>query len=218
MTAPFLRLIRLDAHHRLLIALGAAALVFGLFYDGMKLPMLVVTTWIAYAVTVLLLTWATILTAHPKEMRRYYQIQDSSRTMIFLFVVVAASVSFFAVVKLLGSGGEPTLSRLLSVLSVACSWGLVHTLFTLRYAHLFYGERIANAPGGLEFPNEPDPDYLDFAYFAFVVGMAAQVSDVQVTARRMRRLVLVHGLLSFAFNTVIVALGINIISSSLQGK
>jgi uncharacterized membrane protein len=212
MKSLFLRITHFDAHQRLLTALGVTAVVFGVLFNGMKLPMLVVATWIAYAATVLLLTWATILTAHPREATSYYKLQDSSRTAIFLFVLVAASVSFLAVVKLLGAGDDPLLSRVLSALSVACSWGLVHTLFTLRYAHLFYGE----TKGGLEFPAEPAPDYLDFAYFAFVIGMAAQVSDVQVTSRRMRRLVLVHGLLSFAFNTVIVALGINIISGSLN--
>jgi uncharacterized membrane protein len=95
----------------------------------------------------------------------------------------------------------------------------MHTVFSLRYAHLFYRESGA-APseglaGGLAFPEEPEPDYLDFAYFAFVIGMTCQVSDVQITSRPIRHLALLHGVLSFAFNTVILALSVNIISGLL---
>lgn len=95
------------------------------------------------------------------------------------------------------------------------SWILVHTIFTLRYAHIFYGNDKNNAAthlGGLNFPEEKNPDYLDFAYFSFVVGMAFQVSDTEVTEKRLRRLVLLHGLICFGYNTIIVALSINVIA------
>jgi uncharacterized membrane protein len=93
----------------------------------------------------------------------------------------------------------------------------------LRYAHFYYCDMDGNdegkvlKPGGLEFPGDDEPDYLDFAYFSFVIGMTFQVSDVQITSKRIRRLSLMHAILSFAFNTIIVALSINIISG-LIGK
>ncbi len=105
----------------------------------------------------------------------------------------------------------------LAFATVIGSWSLIHTLFALHYAHIYYGDsddpRVARHAGGLIFPDERTPDYLDFAYFSFVVGMTCQVSDVQISGRKLRRWALVHGLLSFAFNTAILALSINVVSS-----
>ena len=97
---------------------------------------------------------------------------------------------------------------------------VVHTLFALRYAHLFYGlsksaDRDEPA-SGLRFPGTLKPDYLDFAYFSFVIGMTSQVSDVQILSRRLRRLAMVHGTLSFFFNVVILGMTISIMSGLLQ--
>jgi len=92
------------------------------------------------------------------------------------------------------------------------SWLVTHVVFALRYAHEYYGRTLGamKIDAGLEFPGDDAPDYWDFLYFAIVVGMTFQVSDVQITSRKLRRLVIVHGLLSFLFNTVIVALTVNI--------
>jgi len=100
-------------------------------------------------------------------------------------------------------------------LAVAASWTLTHTTFSFRYAHLFYGDADADPgdDGGLAFPGEPAPDYWDFLYFSFVIGMTCQVSDVQVTSHRIRRLALAHGVLSFLFNTIILALAVNLLAS-----
>ena len=99
------------------------------------------------------------------------------------------------------------------------SWIMVHTLFGFHYAHLYYGDD-TNDPSshaeGLEFPKEKKPDYLDFAYFAFVIGMTFQVSDVDITGRSIRRVALLHGLLSFGLNTFVVALTINLIAGLLK--
>lgn len=107
---------------------------------------------------------------------------------------------------------------MLSIASVVISWWLVHTVFTMRYAHLFYSFKDENDEYGygLEFPKQPDPDFMDFVYFSFVIGMTFQVSDVEVSSRAIRRLAWAHGILSFVFNTVIVALSINIISGLFQ--
>jgi len=105
------------------------------------------------------------------------------------------------------------------VFTIVCSWFATHTMFALHYAHRFYRDDPrtpeADATGGLNFPGDESPDYWDFLYFAFVIGMTSQVSDVQVTSRPLRRLVFWHGILSFIFYTVILALSINIVASAL---
>ena len=103
--------------------------------------------------------------------------------------------------------------------AVLASWLLIHTVFTLHYAHVFYRSKqeadVEGLGGGLIFPGGDKPEYEDFAYFSFVVGMTCQVSDVNVTSCSMRRLTLLHGLLSFVFNTAILALTINILAGLL---
>ena len=98
----------------------------------------------------------------------------------------------------------------LCVGTVALSWTLTHTAFTLRYAHLYYRED-AEGIGGVEFPGGSMPSYMDFAYFAFTVGMCFQVSDVQVTSHQIRRAVLLHATLSFVYNTAILAFVLNLV-------
>ncbi len=95
------------------------------------------------------------------------------------------------------------------------SWLVTHAVFALRYAHEYYEARADGARGGLDFPGKQLPDYLDFLYLAIVIGMTFQVSDVQVTDRYLRQLVMVHGLLSFLFNTIIVALTVNLVAGLL---
>lgn len=219
---------RLDAHHKLLISLVSALIIFFSIHAEMSLNTSLVITWIVYSFVMLVLYWSTILTTHPLEMKKMAKMQDSNRTLIFLFVLAAALASLFVVVLLLSStkqlsGLELSLHVFLSVAAVVCSWALVHTIFVFRYAHLYY----ENAPAvkdkaaskyteGLEFPEEKEPDYLDFTYFSFVIGMTFQVSDVEISSKRIRRLALMHSLVSFAFNTVIVALSINIISGLIS--
>jgi len=219
-------LTRLDAHHKLLISLVSALIVFFIIHTNLSLNTSLVITWITYSSVMLGLYWSTILTAHPLEMKKIAKVQDSNRTLIFLFVLAAALASLFVVVLLLGSvkqlsGIELSLHVFLSVTAVVCSWALVHTIFVFRYAHLYYqnavkGSADAKYTEGLEFPKEKEPDYLDFTYFSFVIGMTFQVSDVEISSKRIRRLALMHSLVSFAFNTVIVALSINIISGLIS--
>ena len=210
---------RLDAHHRLLIAIGVSSLVAVVIPQTVHWPTRLILIWLAYALTVLGLLWLTIVWVKPHEMKQFYRLQDSSRTLIFVFVILAAAASVFAVVGLLAEVKTMSRSDLgwhvaLSGLSVVSAWGLVHTVFTMRYAHLYYDD---NGPtGGLQFPDDDQPDYLDFAYFAFVIGMTGQVSDVGISSKQMRRLALAHGLLSFFFNAIIVALTINTISGLLS--
>ena len=116
------------------------------------------------------------------------------------------------------SGTERTLHIAMSVVALIASWLFIQTMFAFHYAHRYYHEEKHNEPDGpgLQFPGGLDPDYFDFLYYSHVVGMTSQVSDVQVTSREMRRLTLVHSVLSFGFNMLILALSINVVAGSLQ--
>ncbi|SEM76471.1 DUF1345 domain-containing protein [Mucilaginibacter sp. P25] len=228
MTKPIkLNITRLDAHHKLYVALTLAAICWIAVRGAVSISNQYLLTWLTYSLVSLTLSALTIFKVHPSTMHHDAHAQDSSKTLVFLFAIFASVASLFAIVLLLKNGTENDLRQLtfhvlLSLACVVTSWILVHTIFTFRYAHFYYcdvedgSDNKAFKPGGLEFPNEPKPDYLDFAYFSFVIGMTFQVSDVQVTSRRIRRLALLHGLLAFSFNTIIVALSINVIAGIVQ--
>jgi uncharacterized membrane protein len=215
---------RLDARHRLALGLAASAAIFFVLRGHLRFSSAAIAAWDAFAVLTLALDWVTILMTPQRKIRELAQQQDLSRLLVFVFVIVAACAALFAVGFLISvhksqAGGHFTLHLLLTLLAVICSWMLVHTVFGLRYAHAFYGDSgepdAHRHAGGLIFPGDRPPHYFDFAYFSFVVGMTCQVSDVQITSRRMRRLTLAHSVLSFGFNTIILALLINTVSSLL---
>ncbi len=226
MANPLSWIARQDARHRLVISLLAAALVWFGLHGRVQPSTQSIAAWDVFALCVLVLAWLTIITTPPHKLRLRAQEQDVSRTVIFVFVVMAACAGLFAV-GFLFFGNKGVVQRphfflhlLMSLVAVVSSWMLVHTVFGLRYAHTFYGDPDGPAgpqphAGGLEFPGGRLPDYMDFAYFSFVIGMTFQVSDVQITSREFRKLVLLHGMLSFGFNTVILALTINTVSTLL---
>ena len=213
-------LLRSDAHYRILLSLLTGTIAFFLARHNPSIPAITLITWITIASTIIVLDWVIILWAHPKDIRKIASLEDSSRVMIFVFVMVASLVSLVAMYLLLKSSkgeSESTVAGyiILAMTAVIISWWLVHTVFTMRYAHLYYttDEGKKTPLGGLEFPgNDKEPDYLDFVYFSFVVGMTFQVSDVEISSKQIRRLAWAHGLIAFAFNTAIVALSINVIS------
>jgi uncharacterized membrane protein len=213
-------LLRLDAHYKLSVSLLIGAVTFFFARYIPSVPAVTLITWIAIALSIVILDWITILWAHPKQIRRIASLEDSSRFLIFFFVLVASMVSLIAIYLLLKSSkgeSEETVTGyiFLAITAVFVSWWMVHTVFAMRYAHLFYTstDKGKTPIGGLEFPgDEKDPDYMDFIYFSFVIGMTFQVSDVEISSKQIRRLAWAHGLISFAFNTTIVALSINVIS------
>lgn len=222
-----LKINRLDAHHKLYISLGAAFLMLIVPLPHVEPEVRLMLSWLTYVFISVGLSWVTILTSHPADVKHEARAQDSSRKVIFIFVIIAAFASLFAILILLQGASahskeQVSTSIIIPLTCVISSWWLVHTLFTLRYADFYYFDTENDKKGkqvkdkGLIFPNDQDPDYLDFTYFSFVIGMTFQVSDVQITSRRIRRLALMHGLLSFAFNTFIVAFTINIIAGLIQ--
>ena len=212
----------LEAHHRLAVSLVAAAIAFVLMHGHLLWRTQLIATWDIYAACVLGLAWTRIITAQPRVVVRLATLQPWGRKLIFLFVVVAACASLASVAYLLGMShgltGWPLAKHVfLALVTIVLSWLVLHTVFTLHYAHLFYhappGSLGTTAGRGLSFPDgNIEPDYLDFAYFSFVIGMTSQVSDVQICCRYIRRWALVHGMVAFAFNTAVLALSINLIS------
>jgi len=212
-----------DARHRLAISLSLGALAWFCLRNRVQPSTRSILTWDVFALSVLILAWLTIITTPAHNLRARAQEQDVSRTIIFVFVVLAACAGLFAVGYLFFANRNVqnphfVLHLLMSLLAIVSSWMLVHTVFGLRYAHTYYGDPDGpvgprDHAGGLEFPGDRSPDYMDFAYFSFVIGMTFQVSDVVITSRQFRKLVLLHGMLSFGFNTVILALTINTVST-----
>ena len=201
---------RQDARHRLALGLAAGAAVFFACHGHLRLWSAGIAGWNAFAVVILALDWLTIWTTPQRKIRERAQQEDLSRFLIFIFVVVAACAALFAVGFLIRAHKESKRrpfrgSSAAHALTVISSWTLLQTVYGFRYAHAFYGDSgepgVQKDAGGLIFPGDQPPNYFDFAYFSFVVGMTCQVSDVQITSRRMRRITLVHSVLSFGFNT-----------------
>lgn len=220
------RLHKIQAHGRLLIGLVVALIIFLL---SQRTPPTIqfILVWSSFSFTILLMLWTIILTTTAAEVRVIASKQDSSRTIISIFVLCASVVSLFAVVFLMRTLPNPKQAGYpyhvgFAIISVILSWVMIHTIFAIRYTHMYYKllfeERMSQKEhkGGLIFPSDEAPDYFDFAYFSFVIGMTWQVSDIQISSRRIRRVVLFHALLSFLYNTVILALTINIISGLIQ--
>lgn len=215
---------RPSAHKRLAAALVVLAGVAWLLPGSLAYSVRLAAAWDVGVVFFLALTWWAVEQCPPEGMRRTVLENDQGRVGVLLLVLaaIAASVAaiFFLLEKPQESGAAPpTLHVVLAVTTIVCSWFMTHVMFALHYAHRFYRDDPTtpeqDATGGLGFPGTQAPHYWDFLYFSFVIGMTSQVSDVQVTTHGMRRLVLWHGVLSFAFYTVVLALSINIVAGLL---
>ena len=222
---PVTRFHKLPALVRFFTALVTALLLLIILRRSL-ISMQFMSAWVCFSLVNLLFYGIIMFTAHPREITRIAEKQDFSRILIFFVILLASFVSLVAIVILLRELPNPGQKGyyshiLLSIASVSSSWFLIHTIFAFRYAHLFYTCKMEEvidkeSRGGLEFPNDKLPDYLDFAYFSFGIGMTFQVSDVQVTSGIIRRLTLLHALIAFLFNTTFVALIINIIAGMIQ--
>ena len=179
--------------------------------------------WCVGVALYLALAWWLCVKFDAASTRERAQAQDEPSVVLLLVLLTATGACVAAIGVLMLQSRELTGwiragHLILGFASLAGSWLFIQTIFTFRYAHRYYQEEKNDEPDGpgLQFPGGLDPDYFDFLYYAHVVGMTSQVSDVQVTSREMRRLTMVHGVLSFGFNMLIVALSINVVAGALQ--
>ena len=205
----------------------ACGLAAGLLTAALPLPLIWpfrgLLGWSVGIGVYLLLAWWLCERFDAQRTRERAQAQDEPSVVLFLLMLLATMACVAAITVMMQqsrsfSGTERTLHVALSVVALIAAWLFIQTIFAFRYAHRYYQEEKLNEPDGpgLQFPGGLDPDYFDFLYYAHVVGMTSQVSDVQVTSREMRRLTLVHSVLSFGFNMLILALSINMVASALQ--
>lgn len=212
--------LRITPISRLLIGLAAGLITF-FCLPADRLPLLLrcMLSWNAFAYVLLALCWLVIAARSTARIREFARREDGSRAYVFLLVLLASFASMILVASMIlskaSSGPLQTVYLIATVAGMLGAWVMVHTTFTFHYAHMYYDpddQDPHKRAEGLEFPSEKKPDYLDFAYFAFVIGMTFQVSDVEISARKIRRLALLHGLLAFLLNTFVVALTVNIIA------
>jgi uncharacterized membrane protein len=215
-------IVGLSAPRKLLLTLLFGAIFFVAAKPWLTLHMRLLIGWDAGALTYLAFAWLAVGRADEAMTRVRAQLYDQTGYVIFLLVVVASTASVVAIGYLVSDAKqlpypERAVHLSLSIFALLLSWLLIHTLFAFHYARWYYWREhpAKDHVRGLVFPGEKEPDYLDFAYYSLVVGMTSQVSDVAVVDRRMRRLTLVHGVLSFVFNIAILAMSINIIGGMI---
>jgi uncharacterized membrane protein len=195
------------------VAIGIVA--FFLFPDSIRLVTRLLISWDIFVTAYLLLVYIMMFRCGLAHIKRNAVQQDDGRFLILLVTALGAFASIAAIVFELGATRHSAPELALATVTIALSWAAVHTTFALHYAHEFYR---AAKPGGLQFPSgdtHEHADYWDFVYFSFVIGMTAQVSDVGITDKTIRRTATVHGIISFVFNTALVALMVNIAASAI---
>jgi len=178
--------------------------------------------WCVGLVVYLGLAWWLCLAFDAQRTRDRAQAQDEPNVVLVLVLLLANAACVVAITLLMQQSRD--LSRMdqvlhigLSASALAASWFFIQTIFAFHYAHRYYFEEKQGEPDGpgLKFPGGQAPDYFDFLYYAHVVGMTSQVADVQVTSREMRHITLIHSVLAFGFNILILALSINVIAGLL---
>ncbi|MDR7307968.1 DUF1345 domain-containing protein [Rhodoferax saidenbachensis] len=210
---------------------GHQRLVYGAIAGGLMAvlplpigaPSRALLAWTVGASAYLVLSWWLAVEFDAQRTRARAQAQDQPGMMLFALLLLSVFASFAAIALMLLhvkdlSGAQRAAHLGLSMLALASTWLLMQTIFAFRYAHVYYQEELRGHPrgAGLEFPGKLPPDYFDFMYYAHVVGMTSQVSDVVVTARHMRRLTLMHSVSAFGFNMLVLALSINVMAGAIQ--
>ncbi len=210
-----LRLVR--ARPRLYIAAAVAAGVAAFLPDQVASHAVTraLIAWNAGAGLYVVLAAIMMMRSDSHHMRRRAQLQDDGQLVILLLVVVASVASLAAIAGELAvvkdmHGMLRTLHVGLAGVTVLTSWTFIQVMFALHYAHDFYAAVCRSQAPGLEFPQDPQPDYGDFFYFAAVIGTSGQTADVNFTSKPMRRIGALHCVLSYLFNTTVLALLINI--------
>jgi uncharacterized membrane protein len=201
------------ARQRLIYAAVAGIVAWFVVPSSAPTMVRVLATWTLGAFSLLVVATWVIFHSKQTETARRAAARDPGRTVVWLLVLAGSIFSLFAATVVARHVSDVVLA--LCVASVLLSWFVTHIGFTLRYAHLYYRVTTEDSEGGIEFPGGEKPDDRDFLYFAFTIGMCFQVSDATVSNRLIRRTVLAHALISFAYNTVIVALALNLVVGKL---
>jgi uncharacterized membrane protein len=208
------------AHTMLLLAILTGIIVFVVLAASIRLASRLLIGWNVCAGLFLVVIYANIMRADVQRIRMRAQLEDEGRTALLILTGIAGVASLSAIIVELGTqNGVPRSSDqvALALITTALSWAFIHTVFALHYAHEFYGSR--SARGGLKFPDgSAEPDYWDFVYFSFVIGMTSQVSDVGISSKTIRRTATAQGVLSFLYNVALVALTVNIAANALGGN
>ncbi|MGY3620004.1 DUF1345 domain-containing protein [Bradyrhizobium sp. USDA 10063] len=200
---------------RIFIAIAVGIAAFFLLPQALRPVTRLLIGWDIFVALYLALAFMMMLQCSIAYIRRNAILQDDGRFLILLVTALGAFASLAAIVFELGASKSSPEALTLAIVTIALSWALVHTAFSLHYAHEYYRGK---EPGGLQFPSgkeHVEADYWDFVYFSFVIGMTAQVSDVGITDRIIRRTATVHGIVSFVFNTALLALMVNIAASAI---
>lgn len=194
-------------HLRFLIALGMGIALWGASqitpFDGVMRAVVGVNGFFICYLSMML--WM-ILTTTPGDLRRHSEADDEGALLILILAVLVTGVSLSSIFTVLNRGSDSLAEALFALAAAPMGWAALHVLAAFRYAHLFYAPE---PDGGLDFPGTKEPGIWEFLYFSFTIGMTAQVSDVVVTAGTLRRVVLLHSIGSFFYNTVILALAVN---------
>lgn len=219
---PLALLRGLSFQPKLYAAVAVAGLVILLLPGSWPMAVRAVSAWSAGAVTYLSLAFVVMSTCTTNEIRQRAAREDETRFVFFAIVLLSVASSFAAVVNLIGdaksaAGVAKTLYFALAGTAILASWLVTQVVFTLHYAHDYYAQSAGGSGDvkGLDFPGGDVPDYWDFFYFTTSIGATSQTSDVAITSKRLRRLAAVQAVLSFMFNTTIVALAINLAASLL---
>ena len=199
---------------RTFISIAIGIVAFFLLPGSLRLATRLLLGWDSFIALYLVLVYIMMARCGLAHIRRNAVLQDDGRFLILLVTGLGAFASIAAIVFELGGTQRAAPQLALATVTIALSWAAVHTAFALHYAHDYYRGK----PGGLQFPSgerDEHADYWDFVYFSFVIGMTAQVSDVGITDKLIRRTATVHGIISFVFNTALVALMVNIAASAI---
>ncbi len=214
-----LRIVR--GRPRLFVGLGVAVVSFFLLTPLHRPAVRAVLAWDIGSIVFLALAAAMFFRSENRDIMADAEAQQEGEWSIFALTLIGAVMSFIAIFLFTDSHhtARKTLYFGFVVLTLALSWLVTQVTFTYRYAHEYYSADWTREPRqierGIEFPSDDQPDYLDFVYFSFVLGMTFQVADCNLTSKKMRRLATLHGLISFMFNTVILAFSVNIAASAL---
>jgi uncharacterized membrane protein len=203
------------ARPRTFLAVLIGIVAFFLLPASLRLVTRLLISWDIFAALYLALVYTMMFRSGLTRIRRNAVLQDDGRFVILLVTALGAFASIAAILFELGASHRSGPQLALATVTIALSWAAVHTIFALHYAHDYYR---GAKPGGLQFPSgdqHDHADYWDFVYFSFVIGMTAQVSDVGITDKTIRRTATAHGIVSFIFNTALLALMVNIAASAI---